>query len=40
MKKIINYGLVMPVWKCNKCDRPNHKDNTHCWCCKEKKDGI
>ena len=34
-KKIIKYGLIKPTKKCNNCERPNHKDNTHCWYCKE-----
>lgn len=35
MNKIINYGLVKPIKKCEYCDRPNHKDNTNCWYCKK-----
>ncbi len=33
-EKIINYGLVEPMQQCEYCTRPNHKDNTHCWYCK------
>ena len=35
----INYGLVKPTQRCINCDRPNHKDNTHCWYCKERLTG-
>ena len=37
-QKIIKYSYIEPLQHCKVCERPNHKDNTHCWNCRNKLD--
>lgn len=35
---VIKYGESEDMVDCAYCKRPNHKDNTHCWYCKNRLD--